>query len=84
MIQTSSRDLKEFWNDTVLVVTDRRVASEKLIDVVDQCRLAGAGNVGVVTQQETASAEGKANATRFETTACPHLWGNGHATVMGL
>ena len=38
--------------DTVLVVTDRRVAAEKLIEVVDQCRLAGAKNVGVVTDKE--------------------------------
>ena len=47
MIQSRVREvLKTSGNDTVLVVTDRRVASEKLIDVVDQCRLAGAGNVG--------------------------------------
>jgi len=38
--------------DTVLVVTDRRVSAEKLIEVVDQCRLAGAAHVGVVTQAE--------------------------------
>lgn len=59
MIQSRVREvLKTSGNDTVLVVTDRRVASEKLIDVVDQCRLAGAGNVGVITHQETASLEG--------------------------
>lgn len=36
----------------VLVVVDRNVPSEKLIEVVDQCRLAGAGDVGVATEQE--------------------------------
>ena len=56
MIQSRVREiLKSTGGETVLVVTDRRVASEKLIDVVDQCRLAGAANVGVVTQQESAS-----------------------------
>jgi biopolymer transport protein ExbD len=37
----------------VLVVVDRRVSSEKLLHVVDQCRLAGAEHVGVATQQES-------------------------------
>jgi biopolymer transport protein ExbD len=36
----------------VLVVVDKRVAAEKLIQVVDQCRLAGAEDVGVVTKQQ--------------------------------
>ncbi|MFB6373634.1 MAG: ExbD/TolR family protein [Bradymonadaceae bacterium] len=36
----------------VLVVVDRRVSSDKLLEVVDQCRLAGAKHVGVATQQE--------------------------------
>lgn len=39
---------------TVLVVADEGVAAGKLIEVVDQCRMAGAGNVGVVTEQEGA------------------------------
>jgi biopolymer transport protein ExbD len=38
--------------ETVLVVTDRRVPAETLIDVVDQARLAGATDVGVVTDIE--------------------------------
>jgi biopolymer transport protein ExbD len=38
--------------ETVLVVTDRRVPAETLIDVVDQARLAGASDVGVVTDVE--------------------------------
>ena len=37
---------------TVLVVTDRRVPSGRLVEVVDQCRLAGAGQVGVAVEQE--------------------------------
>lgn len=53
MLQSRMRDLiNASGSDTVLVVTDRRVSAETLIDVVDQCRLAGAGNVGVVTDAE--------------------------------
>jgi len=36
----------------VLVVVDRRVSSDKLLEVVDQCRLAGADHVGVATKKE--------------------------------
>lgn len=36
----------------VLVVSDRRVAAERLVEVVDQCRLAGASEVGVATSNE--------------------------------
>ena len=36
----------------VLVITDRRVDSGRLIDVVDQCRLGGAQEVGVAVEQE--------------------------------
>ena len=36
----------------MLVITDRHVPAEKLIDVVDQCRLAGVNDVGVVTDAE--------------------------------
>ena len=39
--------------DAVLVVTDRRVSAERLIEVVDQARLAGAPDVGVVTDAES-------------------------------
>lgn len=37
----------------VLVVTDKGVPADILIEVVDQCRLAGAGDVGVATRRET-------------------------------
>jgi biopolymer transport protein ExbD len=39
--------------EAVLVITDRRVAAERLIEVVDQARLAGATDVGVVTNAES-------------------------------
>ena len=38
--------------ETVLVVFDERVRSGKLVEVVDQCRLAGARDVGVAVEQE--------------------------------
>lgn len=37
---------------SVLVIVDRRVPSEKLLEVVDQCRLGGASDVGVATEKE--------------------------------
>jgi biopolymer transport protein ExbD len=53
MLQSRVRDaLGQAGDKTVLVVTDRRVPADKLIEVVDQCRLAGAKDVGVVTDAE--------------------------------
>ncbi|MCB9676890.1 MAG: biopolymer transporter ExbD [Alphaproteobacteria bacterium] len=53
MVQTRVRQhLRESSEGAVLVVADRRVVAEKLIEVVDQCRLAGAADVGVVTDAE--------------------------------
>jgi len=53
MIQSRVRDhLRDGGSESVLVITDRRVAAEKLIDVVDQVRLAGVRDVGVVTEAE--------------------------------
>ncbi|MBN2496951.1 MAG: biopolymer transporter ExbD [Deltaproteobacteria bacterium] len=37
---------------TVLVIADRHVETGVLVDVVDQCRLAGAKDVGVAVEQE--------------------------------
>jgi biopolymer transport protein ExbD len=52
-LQARVRDLlRDAGDPTVLVVTDRRVPAEKLIEVVDQCRLAGASDVGVITDAE--------------------------------
>jgi len=53
MIQTRVRDLlKSGGNGQVLVITDTQVPANRLIEVVDQCRLAGAEHVGVATEQE--------------------------------
>lgn len=53
MLQSRIRQLISGSGDgQVLVVVDRNVPSEKLIEVVDQCRLAGAKDVGVATEQE--------------------------------
>ena len=52
MLQSRVREAIGNMGGTVLVVSDRRVPAEKLIEVVDQCRLAGAKDVGVVTDAE--------------------------------
>ncbi len=53
VIQSRLRELLQMGiSQTVLVVSDDSVPASKLIEVVDQARLAGAENVGVVTQQE--------------------------------
>ena len=38
--------------DTVLVIADRHIESGLLIDMVDQCRLAGARDVAVAVERE--------------------------------
>lgn len=54
VLQGRVRDmLRASGQDSVLVVTDDGVEASRLIEVVDQCRLAGAGSVGVVTEQES-------------------------------
>ncbi|MGM0577445.1 MAG: ExbD/TolR family protein [Myxococcota bacterium] len=53
MLQSRVRDLLASSTDkSVLVVTDGHVPAEQLIEVVDQCRLGGAADVGVATEQE--------------------------------
>lgn len=53
MVQSRVRDFIETsGNQSILVVTDRRVPAERLVEVVDQCRLAGASDVGVATEKE--------------------------------
>ena len=53
MLQSRVRDLMNAGSSkSVLVITDRLVPADKLIDVVDQCRLAGAEDVGVATEAE--------------------------------
>jgi len=53
MVQSRVRELLDgAQSKSVLVITDRRVPAEKLVEVVDQCRLAGASDVGVATEKE--------------------------------
>lgn len=52
-IQGKLRDLlRASTEKSVLVVTDATVAVEKLIEVVDQCRMSGAKDVAVATKKE--------------------------------
>lgn len=57
VLQSRVRDLLKAAGNTrsVLVVTDKTVSADKLIEVVDQCRLAGAKDVGVATEKEAGS-----------------------------
>ncbi|MFK7926619.1 MAG: ExbD/TolR family protein [Myxococcota bacterium] len=53
MLQSRVREyLRDASEGTVLVVADRLVVTERLVEVVDQCRLGGASDVGVVTDAE--------------------------------
>ncbi len=53
MLQSKLRDAFRGGADkTILVVADRKVAVEQLVEVVDQCRLAGAADVAVATEKE--------------------------------
>lgn len=54
MVQSRVREAlaQEGGKGTVLVITDRRVRAQTLIEVVDQARLGGASDVGVVTDLE--------------------------------
>jgi biopolymer transport protein ExbD len=52
-IQGKLRDmLRASTEKSVLVVTDDTIAVEKLVEVIDQCRLAGAKDVAVATKKE--------------------------------
>ncbi len=53
MVQSQVRSFLQAGGDRpVLVITDRGVRAEQLIEVVDQCRLAGAKDVAVATDRE--------------------------------
>ena len=53
MLQSKVRDAFRGGADkTVLVIADRRVPVERLVEVVDQLRLAGAADVAVATDKE--------------------------------
>lgn len=52
MLQSLVRDaLAVSSSQAVLVIADTKTPTENLIEVVDQCRLAGATDVGVATEQ---------------------------------
>lgn len=53
VLQSRLRDqLKTMTSRAVLVITDDGVAAGRLVEVVDQARLAGATDVGVATVEE--------------------------------
>jgi biopolymer transport protein ExbD len=53
MVESRVKDaLRARQSGDVLVVVDRRVPAETLVEVVDACRLAGAAHVGVATDRE--------------------------------
>jgi biopolymer transport protein ExbD len=53
MVQSRVREyLDQSDQKSVLVITDRRVPADRLVEVVDQCRLGGATEVGVATNKE--------------------------------
>ena len=53
VIQSRLRDqLKTMTSKSVLVITDEGVPAGRLVEVVDQARLAGANDVGVATVAE--------------------------------
>lgn len=53
MVQNRVRDMLRGSPDSnVLVVVDMNVPAQRLIEVVDACRLAGATDVGVATENE--------------------------------
>ena len=52
-IQSKLREiLRTSAEKSVLVVTDDKIAVDKLIEVVDQCRMSGAKDVAVATEKE--------------------------------
>lgn len=52
-IQGKLRDmLRTATEKSVLVIADDSISVDKLIEVVDQCRLAGASDVAVATEKE--------------------------------
>ena len=53
MVQSRVRELLSgSTSRTLLVIADKLVTAVKLVDVVDQCRLGGANEVGVATEAE--------------------------------
>ncbi len=56
VLQSKIREMVASANSqSILVVTDKKVSADKLVDVVDQCRLAGVKDIGVATEAELGS-----------------------------
>lgn len=56
VLQGKVRDKVRSKKETsILIVTDKSVSADKLVEVVDLCRLAGAKDIGVATQTEMGS-----------------------------
>ena len=59
MLQGRVREaLRSSTEQAVLIIADKSTPTERLIDVVDQCRMAGAENVGVITDKENTALGG--------------------------
>lgn len=55
-LQSKLREMLRASTDkSILVVTDEDVAAKLVLEVIDQCKLSGARDVGVATSQETGS-----------------------------
>jgi biopolymer transport protein ExbD len=53
-LQSKLREMLRVSTDkSVLVVTDETVTAKLVLEVIDQCKLSGATDVGVVTEQES-------------------------------
>ena len=53
MLQSTIREqLRGAKDRPVLVITDAAVRAQKLLDVIDECRLAGASDVAVAAERE--------------------------------
>ena len=53
-LQSKLRDMLRISTEkSVLVVTDENVPAKLVLEVIDQCKLSGATNVGVATEQES-------------------------------
>ena len=53
MLQSRIREIfQQDQSKSILVVTDKKVSAQKLLEVVDNARLAGAKDIGVATVQE--------------------------------
>lgn len=53
VLQSKVREMAQSSSiESILIVVDKNVPADKLIEVVDQCRLAGLKDIGVATDNE--------------------------------